>query len=246
MADLHYYFDWYRFTEKSRIRFARMRLIGSVRIYWTSVEREYTRRMKQKLKKKYLIDSYKHCFLDKLHNLCQGSRSVQDYTIEFNDLTYVVMCKKTPTKVYLVWVESDIKRSMFIHSHKIETLEQASQLAQDRKTSLSSECRVIPKARRATYPIHSYTTREPKGNPVISKSFKNAKGNQCFKCQEYDHIVAQCPSRNILIKEDDGNEIETIVYAPTGSATDSNDDVRISSIQLGVVRCSHIAVNNED
>jgi len=33
MTDLDYYFDWYKFTEKSRVRFARMRLTGSVRIY---------------------------------------------------------------------------------------------------------------------------------------------------------------------------------------------------------------------
>ena len=39
MADLDYYFDCYRFTKECRIRFARMKLTGSVRIYWTSVER---------------------------------------------------------------------------------------------------------------------------------------------------------------------------------------------------------------
>ena len=42
--------------------------------------------MKHKLKEKYIPDSYKHCLLDKLHNLRQSSRSIQDYTIEFDDL----------------------------------------------------------------------------------------------------------------------------------------------------------------
>ena len=32
-ADLDYYFDWYRLTEESRVWFARMRLLGSARIY---------------------------------------------------------------------------------------------------------------------------------------------------------------------------------------------------------------------
>jgi len=36
MADLDYYFDWYRFTEENRIQFAKMRLTGLGRIYWTS------------------------------------------------------------------------------------------------------------------------------------------------------------------------------------------------------------------
>ena len=35
------------------------------------------------------------------------------------------------------------------------------------------------------------------------------------------------------------DEIETVEYEPTGSVTDSDDNVRVSSIQLGVVRCSH-------
>jgi len=43
IADLDYYFDWYRFTEESSVQFARIRLLGSVRIYWISIEREYTR-----------------------------------------------------------------------------------------------------------------------------------------------------------------------------------------------------------
>jgi len=37
IADLDYYFDWYRFTEECKVQFARMRLSGSARIYWTSV-----------------------------------------------------------------------------------------------------------------------------------------------------------------------------------------------------------------
>jgi len=33
IADLDYYFDWYRFTEENRVRFTRMRLSVSARIY---------------------------------------------------------------------------------------------------------------------------------------------------------------------------------------------------------------------
>jgi len=39
------------------------------------------------LKEKYLLDSYKYHLLDKLHSLRQGSKSVKNYTIEFDDLT---------------------------------------------------------------------------------------------------------------------------------------------------------------
>jgi len=80
---------------------------------------------------------------------------------------------------------------------------------------------------------------------VIGESSRNIKDSQYFKCQGYDHVAVQCPYRNLLIKEVDDDEIETVVYEPTGSVTDSDDDFRISNIQrvsLGV----HTAVSNED
>ena len=43
--------------------------------------------MKQKLKERHLFYSYKYRLLDKLHGLRQGSRSVQDCPIEFDDVT---------------------------------------------------------------------------------------------------------------------------------------------------------------
>jgi len=46
---------------------------------------------------------------------------------------------------------------------------------------------------------------------VICESFKNAKSSQCFKCQGYGHIATQCPSRNLLVREADDDEIEIVV-----------------------------------
>jgi len=74
---------------------------------------------------------------------------------------------------------------------------------------------------------------------VICESSRNTRGSQCFKCQGYGHIVAYCFFKNLLIKEDNDDEIETVVYELTDIATNSDDDIRISNIQLGVVRCLH-------
>jgi len=65
---------------------------------------------------------------------------------------------------------------------------------------------------------------------VIGESSKNIKGSKCLKCQNYGHVVARL-FRNLLIREADNELIETLlVYEPTGSATDSDDDVRVSSV----------------
>jgi len=88
--------------------------------------------MKQKLKEKYLLNFYKHHLLDKLHSLHQGSRLVLDYTIEFDDLTLHCEVQEDSYQAiskYHSELRSDIQQAMFIHSHKTETLEQASQLA---------------------------------------------------------------------------------------------------------------------
>ena len=81
---------------------------------------------------------------------------------------------------------------------------------------------------------------------MIGESSRSAEGSQYFKCQGYGHIAAQYPSRNLLIKKIDDDEIETVVHEAIGSATNSDDDVRVANLQLGVIRCPHTAIVNED
>jgi len=111
-----------------------MRLTGSVRIYWTSVEKVHEawgfhkilEGMKQKLKNKYLLNFFKHRLLDKLYSLRQVNRSVQDYTIEFDDLTLCCEVQEDSYQAifrYSSGLKSEIQRAMFIHV--IETLEHA-------------------------------------------------------------------------------------------------------------------------
>ena len=76
--------------------------------------------------------------------------SAQDYTTKFDDL--ILRCEVRVNSYHAISrysseLSSDIQRVMCIHSHKIEILEQTSQLAQDIEISLrfSSEHMVIPK-----------------------------------------------------------------------------------------------------
>ena len=155
-------------------------------------------------------------------------------SIEFDDLTLPCEMQEDSYQVisrYRSGLRSDIQRTMSIHSHKIKTLEQASQPAQDRETSLrfSSVRRVIPKIGEQPN-LNTHTTRDPKSETVIGEPSRNTKGSQYFKCQCYDHVAAQCPSRNLLVRRADDDEIETVVYELIGSVTDSDDDTRVSSI----------------
>jgi len=79
---------------------------------------------------------------------------------------------------------------------------------------------------------------------VIGESSKNTKGSQCFKCQDYGHIAAQCPSRSLLVSgtDSDDDRLDTVIHELVGSVYDTNKDVRDSSTQLGAIRCLHTIV----
>ena len=64
---------------------------------------------------------------------------------------------------------------------------------------------------------------------MIDESSRNTKDSQCFYVSRLWSRCCTMSLRNLLVR---------------GSATDSND-VKISIIQLGVVRCSYIAVRDE-
>ena len=74
-ANIDHYFNWYNMSDERRIRFAKMKLIGHDRQYWTTVEKlmSFKRQkpiqtwdeMKLKLQEKYLFILYKQHLLDK-------------------------------------------------------------------------------------------------------------------------------------------------------------------------------------
>ena len=66
---MNHYFDWYDMSDERSVRFAKMKLVGQARQYWTNVEKLTSLRhqetiqildeMKLKLQEKYLPVSYK-------------------------------------------------------------------------------------------------------------------------------------------------------------------------------------------
>jgi len=109
---------------------------------------------------------------------------------------------------------------------------------QDIENSLkfSKERRFIHKAgeqsRRQPVDTARPNTRDPKGKSVIDESSKQgAKGTQCYRCHDYGHVAARYLSRNLLVEgvDLDDDEFEEI-YDPIGSASDTDEDVRVSCI----------------
>jgi len=146
-------------------------------------------RVKDKFKGKYLIESYRHRLLDKLHNFRQGSMSIQDYMTAFDVITLHYEVQEDCLHVifrFCLGLRSDIQCTMLIHSRNVTSLAQASQLAQDIDNShkFSLECRFVLKVgeqfRRQpenTVRASTNTTKNPKDKSVIGESSKQgAKG----------------------------------------------------------------------
>ena len=56
---------------------------------------------------------------------------------------------------------------------------------------------------------------EDKGKDVVREIFRPNSRIQCFKCQGFGHMAAQCPNKTLLIEELDGEEeVEEVVYEP--------------------------------
>lgn len=43
LSDMDHYFEWYDMFEGHRVTFAKMKLVGQTKLYWTNVERQIER-----------------------------------------------------------------------------------------------------------------------------------------------------------------------------------------------------------
>ena len=69
LADMDHYFEWYNMSEERQVRFAKIKLVGQAKLYWTNHEHLMTREncapvirwdeMKEVLKEKYVPTTYR-------------------------------------------------------------------------------------------------------------------------------------------------------------------------------------------
>ena len=95
LADMDHYFEWYDMSEERRVRFAKMKLVGQAKLYWTNYERLMTRgnrasaiswdKIKEVLKEKYVPTMYHQRMLDQWQRLTQGSHPISEYIFKFDE-----------------------------------------------------------------------------------------------------------------------------------------------------------------
>lgn len=138
------YFDWYGMSDIERVRFAKMKLIGSAKKDWHSVQRNLGRLgeppitqwavMKQKWKEKYLPTYYRSKSVEQLWNLRQSTSNVSDYLARFEELMLRCEIDEEPfitVSRFFNGLRVDIKREVILYNPELFKYEALS--SQDRK-----------------------------------------------------------------------------------------------------------------
>ena len=96
LVTIEEYFDWYEMIHSEWVRFAKMKLTNSAKMYWQNVLQDMLRLgeppitqwaiMKAKLQEKYISPSYKSQFFSNMINLKQMSLSVAEYSTKFEEV----------------------------------------------------------------------------------------------------------------------------------------------------------------
>uniref|UniRef100_A0A2N9H5T6 Reverse transcriptase n=1 Tax=Fagus sylvatica TaxID=28930 RepID=A0A2N9H5T6_FAGSY len=209
-----------------------MKLTGRALLYWDEVTDNLIRRqeppitdwpeMKQQLSRNYLPPTYRSALL-------RESGITLGKVIGLND---------------------DLRRELIIRG--VTSLDQAYELA--RNCELAAKSFFVRRSdtrNTTTYP-QSSVYRPPKANPASAPLGKDDKGKgivseptkpgsrlQCFKCNGFGHVASKCPSKTLLIQEEDGKEdnMEELVYDPNlEGIQDDGEEWEDEPSYLGCIR----------
>ena len=136
LVSIEEYFDWYEMIDSERVRFAKMKLINSGKMYWQNVLQDMLRLgeppitqwavMKAKLQDKYIPPSYKSQLFSTMINLKQITLSVAEYSTKFEEarLRCSEFYAEDQFAVYTRFVNGlqfDIQRMVRLHApHTVE------------------------------------------------------------------------------------------------------------------------------
>ena len=186
--------------------------------------------MKMVMHKRFVPTYYYRELYNKLQNLRQGNRSVEEY---YKDIE-VAMARENIEEDreatmarFLAGLYREIQNVVELqHYVKLEDMVHITiKIENPVKRMVSSNTRSAPSLSLSTWKSNQWRKEEkpPNAKPKIKqKQEVTSQGNQgksdsfttqnrdikCFKCQDMGHIASQCPNKRVMVMRNNG-EIET-------------------------------------
>ena len=232
--DPDHFLDWLQTVERvfeykdipddKKVKLVALKLRKYASIWWANLVATRVRKgkgkirtwikMKDKLKSKFLPSHYVQDNYLKLHNLKQGTKSVEEYTREFEQLLMKCDLRENDAQTlvrYLSGLDEPIAHVVELHTYT--SLDELSSLAykveQQRKTrgkGLTSRPPFRPNpSQRPPYPSSKPQTAPLTKNPTPTAPMNSTKTPpkpkdkiRCFRCQGLGHIASECPNKRVV------------------------------------------------
>ena len=233
-------FDCHHYSESKKVKLAVIEFSDYVIVWWDQLVLNKRRNrepsvetweeMKRVMRKRFVPTYYYRELYNKLQNLRQGNRGVEEYYKEME----VAMARanieedrEATMARFLAGLNREIQNLVELqHYVELEDMvHMAIKIENQLKRRGSSNTHSTPGPSSSTWKSNQWKKEEKPPNAKPKTELKqegNNQGNQgkpdsfttrnrdimCFKCQGRGHIATQCPNKRVMVMRDNG-EIET-------------------------------------